>query len=78
VTFSTSEQPKYIGRHDYPSQNVMTVCDFSMRFIFGVTGWPGSIRDTRVLLDTLFTYKDQFPKPPNGMKQSLTSLMSYI
>ena len=67
---SLSEQPKYIGRHKYASQNVMAVCDFDMRFIFVVTGWPGSVHDTRVLLDTLLTYKDQFPKPPNGMKQS--------
>jgi hypothetical protein len=70
------EQPKYIGRDVYPSQNVMVVCDFDMRFIFIVTGWPGSVHDTRVLLDTLLTYKDQFPKPHNGMKQSLICLMS--
>jgi hypothetical protein len=46
-----------------------------MRFIFVVTGWPGSVHDTRVLLDTLVTYKDQFPKPRNGMKQSVTCVM---
>ena len=50
----------------YASQNVMAVCDFDMRFIFVVTGWPGSVHDTRVLLDTLVTYKDQFPHPPHG------------
>jgi len=66
VTVSLSEQPKYIGRHKYASQNVMAVCDFDMRFIFVVTGWPGSVHDTRVLLDTLVTYKDQFPHPPHG------------
>jgi hypothetical protein len=68
VTILTSELPKYIGRHGYPSQNVMAVCDFDMRFIFVVTGWPGSVHDTRVLLHTLLTYKDQFSKPPNGTK----------
>ena len=61
------EQPKYIGRHGYPSQNVMAVCDFDMRFIFVVTGWPGSVHDSRVLLDTLVTYKEQFPHPPEGI-----------
>jgi hypothetical protein len=66
VTVSASEQPKYIGRHGYTSQNVMVVCDFDMRFTFVVTGWPGSVHDTRVFLDTLLTYQNQFPKPPNG------------
>jgi hypothetical protein len=38
VTILASEQPKYIGRHGYTSQNVMAVCDFDMRFTFVVTG----------------------------------------
>jgi hypothetical protein len=54
----------------------MAICDFDMRFTFVVTGWPGSVHDTRVLLDTLLKYKDQFLKPPNGMKQSITCVMS--
>ncbi|XP_020396826.1 protein ALP1-like [Zea mays] len=61
-----SEQAKYIGRHGYTSQNVMAVCDFDMRFTFVVTGWPGSVHDTRVLQDTLLTYADRFPHPPEG------------
>jgi hypothetical protein len=76
VTVPASELPKYIERHGYSSQNVMAVCDFDMRFTFVVTGWPRSVHDTRVLLDTLLTCKDQFPKPPNGMKQSVTCVMS--
>jgi hypothetical protein len=77
VTIPAIEQPKYIGRHGYPSQNVMTVCDFDMGFTFVVIGWPRSVHYTRsVLLDTLLKYKDQFPKPPNDMKQSLICLMS--
>ncbi|XP_004956819.1 uncharacterized protein LOC101780464 [Setaria italica] len=52
--------------HGYPSQNVMAVCDFDMRFTFAVTGWPGSVHNTRVLLDTFLTYKEQFPHPPDG------------
>jgi hypothetical protein len=61
-----SEQAKYIGRHGYTSQNVMAVCDFDMRFTFVVTGWPGSVHGTRVLQDTLITYADWFPHPPEG------------
>jgi hypothetical protein len=62
-----SEQAKYIGLHGYASQNVMAVCDFDMRFTFVVTGWPGSVHDTRVLQDTLITYADMFPHPPEGI-----------
>ena len=66
VTVPKSELPKYVGRHHYSSQNVMAVCDFDMRFTFVVTGWPGSAHDTRVFLDTLVTYKESFPHPPQG------------
>jgi hypothetical protein len=62
-----TEQAKYIGRHGYTSQNVMAVCDFDMRFTFVVTGWPGSVHDTRVLQDTLITCGDRFPHPPEGI-----------
>jgi hypothetical protein len=62
-----TEQAKYIGCHGYASQNVMVVCDFDTRFTFVVTGWPGSVHDTRVLQDTLITYADRFPHPPEGI-----------
>jgi hypothetical protein len=64
VTVPLSEQPKYIGPHGYPSQNIMVVCDFDMRFIFVVTGWPGSAHDTRILNDSLLTYAHKFLHPP--------------
>jgi hypothetical protein len=38
VTVPLREQPKYIGRHGYPSQNIIVVCHFDMRFTFAVTG----------------------------------------
>jgi hypothetical protein len=65
------EQPKYVGSHGYPSQNVMTICDFDMRFTFVVSGWPRSVHDIRVLLDTLLRYRDEFPKSSNGANQFL-------
>jgi hypothetical protein len=34
--------------------------------------------DIRVLLDTLLTYKDQFPKPHNGMMRVLFQVMTLI
>ena len=44
----------------------MAVCDFDMRLTFVITGWPGSAHDTQVFLDTLITYKENFPHPPQG------------
>ena len=44
----------------------MAVCDFDMRFTFVVTGWAGSAHDTWVFFDTLVTYNDKFPYPPQG------------
>jgi hypothetical protein len=49
ASIPSTEQPKFIGRHGYASQNVMVVCDFDMRYTFVVTSWPGSVHDTRVL-----------------------------
>jgi hypothetical protein len=46
----------------------MAVYDFDMRFTFVVTGWPGSVHDTRVLQDTLITYADRSPIHPKVHK----------
>ena len=40
------------------------VCDFDILFTFVVTGWSGSTHNTRIFLDTLITYKENFPHPP--------------
>jgi hypothetical protein len=47
-------------------KNIMAVCDFDMRFIFVIIGWPGSAHDTHILNDTLLTYAQKFPHPPHG------------
>ena len=59
------EQPKYRNRKGVTTQNVMAICDFDMRFIFVVAGWPGSVHDTRVWADARAEYPS-FPHPPNG------------
>jgi hypothetical protein len=65
VIVPLSEQLKYIDYHGYASQNFLAVCDFDMWCTFVATGWP--THDTRVLLDTLPTYKERFPNPPTVM-----------
>ena len=73
VEVPAEEVVNHTGRHGFPSQNVMAVCDFDMRFTFVVAGWPGSAHDTRILNDTLTKYSHRFPKPPEG-----TSFMQSI
>ena len=40
---------RYIGRKGAPSQNVLAICDFDMRFIYASIGQPGAMHDTSVL-----------------------------
>lgn len=67
VTVPSTKQPVHIGSHGYPSQNVMAVCNFDMRFTFVVAGRPGSAHDIRIFLDSLIKYKDYFPHTPEGI-----------
>jgi hypothetical protein len=78
VTVPLSEQPKYIGPHGYPSQNIMVVCDFDMRFTFVVTGWPESAHDTRILNDSLLTYAHKFLHPPPGNYLYFLSIIVFV
>jgi len=82
VVVPANEMIPHIGRHGYPTQNVMAVCDFDMRFTFVVAGWPGSAHDSRIFNDTLCRYSDAFPHPPegNGRKscQSLFVMLFHI
>ncbi|KAK1618310.1 hypothetical protein QYE76_023827, partial [Lolium multiflorum] len=54
----------HVGRPGYPTQNIMAVCDFDMRFTSVVAGWPGSAHDTRIFKDTLVKYATKFAHPP--------------
>jgi hypothetical protein len=64
---SSSEQPKFIGRKGYPTQNIMAVCDWDMCFTFALPGWEGTAHDARVFENALTTPTMNFPHPPAGM-----------
>ncbi|CAM0913236.1 unnamed protein product [Alopecurus aequalis] len=66
VIVTAKDMINHVDRHGYATQNVMAVCDFDMRFISVVAGWPGSAHDTRIFKDTLDKYKTTFPHPPPG------------
>ena len=43
------QQTAYRNRKGQLSQNVLTACDFDLRFIYVLPGWEGSAADSRVL-----------------------------
>ncbi|KAL4334533.1 hypothetical protein GQ457_07G016480 [Hibiscus cannabinus] len=50
-----SQQARFIGRMGYPTQNIMTVCDWNMCFTFALPGWEGSAHDARIFYHALTT-----------------------
>jgi hypothetical protein len=65
VEVAEEERVNHTGRHGYTSQNLLTICDFDLRFTFVVAGWPGSAHDTRILNRSIEKYPQQFPTPPD-------------
>jgi len=58
---------RYIGRSGKPTQNVLAIVDFDMRFTYAFIGQPGSMHDINVLFHALKNDHDKFPHPPKGM-----------
>jgi hypothetical protein len=69
VVVPLDETISHTCRHGYTSQNVLAICDFDMRFIFVVAGWPGSAHDSRILTHALANFSS-FPVPPKGINGS--------
>jgi hypothetical protein len=65
VSLSPDEQVRYIGKTGIPTQNVLAVCDFDMRFTYVATGQPGAMHDTSVLYNALRVDEKFFPHPPH-------------
>ena len=68
---------QHMNRKGYTSQNVMAICDFDLRFTFVVTGWPGSVHDTRVWTDARVEYS-HYPHPPAGNLLYMHFLVQYL
>ncbi|XP_040382133.1 uncharacterized protein LOC102705645 isoform X1 [Oryza brachyantha] len=66
VSLSPDDQVRYIGRSGLPTQNVLAVCDFDMRFTYVSTGQPWSMHDTSVLYNAIRVDESFFPHPPQG------------
>jgi hypothetical protein len=58
---------RYLGRSGKPTQNVLAIVDFDMRFTYASIGQPRSMHDTNVLFHALKNDHVKFPHPPKGM-----------
>ena len=63
---SEREQPKYIRRKEYATQNIMAVCDFNMCFTFVWAGWDGTTHDTRIFNEAFRRPEVRFPVQTGG------------
>jgi hypothetical protein len=46
-------QQAFRGRKKDPTQNVMAVVDFDLKFTYVLAGWEGSAHDAHVLADAI-------------------------
>ncbi|CAL5335413.1 unnamed protein product [Camellia sinensis] len=69
----------YYGRKEYPTQNILVVYDFDMRFIFMSCGWEGSMHDSRIFKKIIENEHAPFPYPQESntfeIKYSLLILL---
>ena len=46
-----------------PTQNVLAVCSFDLKFTYVLPGWEGSASDSRILDNALMRYSDKLIIP---------------
>ncbi|XXG51718.1 hypothetical protein AAC387_Pa03g0227 [Persea americana] len=53
VKVSRADAPRFRGRKDCPTQNVLAACSFDMRFTYVLPGWEGTASDSRIMRNGL-------------------------
>ncbi|XP_047258411.1 protein ALP1-like, partial [Capsicum annuum] len=53
VKVSQHEAPKYRGRKDYPTKNVLATCTFDLKFTYVLAGWEGTTSDSKIMKEAL-------------------------
>ncbi|KAK2442379.1 hypothetical protein QL285_013576 [Trifolium repens] len=48
-----AEAPRFRGRKEHPTQNILAACNFDMKFTYVLAGWEGTAFDSRILKDAL-------------------------
>ena len=62
------------GRKSNVTQNMMVVCSFNMLFTYVVTGWEGSVHDSKVLETLLDDPTLDFPHQPPGKSSQINKV----
>ncbi|KAI9090712.1 hypothetical protein K1719_028565 [Acacia pycnantha] len=47
------DAPRFRGRKDFPTQNVLAACTFDLKFTYVLVGWEGTASDSRIIKDAL-------------------------
>ena len=53
VKVAIGEAPKFHGRKDYPTQNILAACSFDLKFTYVLLSWDGTTSNSRILKDAL-------------------------
>ena len=64
---SAKDAPRYRGRKEYTTQNVLAECDFNMRFTYILPGWEGTASDSRIIKNAL-SREDKLIIPRGNVK----------
>ena len=64
VKVSPLDAPRYRGRKEFPTQNVLATCTFDLKFTYVLAGWEGTASDSRIMKNAL-TREDML-KIPEG------------
>lgn len=57
---------------------MLAVCSFDMLFTYVVTGWEGTVHDSRVLTTQIEDPNSGFPHPPPGLPQLIFVVLFYL
>ncbi|KAJ9565567.1 hypothetical protein OSB04_001533 [Centaurea solstitialis] len=83
VKVSNKDAPKYRGRKGYPTINVLVAYTFDLKFTYVLSGWEGTMFDSRVLKDALsredklYTPKGKFYLVDGGLPLRNTLIEPY-
>ena len=53
VKVARPDAPRFLGRKDWPTENIFAGCDFDMKFTYVLADWEGTAFDSRILKDAL-------------------------
>ncbi|XP_028805159.1 uncharacterized protein LOC114760071 [Neltuma alba] len=64
VKVPSVDAPRYRGRKEFPTQNVLAVCTFDLKFTYVLLGWEGTASDSRIIKNALV--REDSLKIPEG------------